>query len=224
VRFPGKLFPENWFVFLPGTAATLALLRVDRCLELFENHRDTGIERRTSPHFSLLMASQSRQARSKFTLEEDEALRGLVSEYGTSNWIEVSSWLPGRSPRQCRERWKHYLSTEKAEIPWTEAEDRILFEKISEWGAKWTRVAKVLGDRSDLEVKVRWLKKFNHIIRLLPKSNRDPIPLPDRPREPPAGESLFGAPAELVIILEEKEWLDLVEKPSDEASTQWDTV
>jgi hypothetical protein len=33
-------------------------------------------------------------------------------------------------------------------------------------------VAAVLGDRTDLEVKMRWLTKFNHILPMLPKPTR----------------------------------------------------
>jgi hypothetical protein len=99
-------------------------------------------------------------------------LRDMVAAIGRRRWKEIAKSLPGRNARQCRERWKHYLSCDKTEVPWTAEEDDLLFEKISLWGAKWTRVARLLGNRTDLEVKMRWLKKFNHLHPLLPKSKR----------------------------------------------------
>jgi hypothetical protein len=99
-------------------------------------------------------------------------LRAIVAELGTGSWADVAKALPGRNARQCRERWKHYLSCDKAGTPWTPEEDHLIFEKISAWGPKWTRVAAVLGDRTDLEVKMRWLTMFNHILPMLPKPTR----------------------------------------------------
>jgi hypothetical protein len=31
-------------------------------------------------------------------------------------------------------------------------------------------VASALGDRTDIEVKRRWIEKFNHVLPMLPKS------------------------------------------------------
>jgi hypothetical protein len=111
-------------------------------------------------------------ARSNFSAEEDTTLRAMVTELGTGCWAEVAKSLPGRNARQCRERWKHYLSCDKAAVAWTAEEDNLIFEQISAWGPKWTRVAAVLGNRTDLEVKMQWLKKFNHILPMLPKPTR----------------------------------------------------
>jgi hypothetical protein len=111
-------------------------------------------------------------ARSKFTDDENIQLRSLVAQHGLRAWVEIAKLLPGRSPRQCRERWKHYLSKDQSSVPWTESEDALLFEKVSELGPKWTRIAALLGNRTDIEIKARWLHKFNHILPLFPKSRR----------------------------------------------------
>jgi hypothetical protein len=123
--------------------------------------------------------------RSKFTQDEDNQLRNLVAEHGLKAWVEIATSLPGRNPRQCRERWKHYLSIDQSSAPWTEEEDTLLFEKVSELGPKWTRIAALLGNRTDIELKTRWLQKFNHILRLFPKSGRTPgLSLEDDPVQP----------------------------------------
>ena len=48
--------------------------------------------------------------RAKFTKEEDEMLKNLVENFGDNNWQVISSKMPGRNSRQCRERWQNYLS------------------------------------------------------------------------------------------------------------------
>jgi hypothetical protein len=97
---------------------------------------------------------------SRFTVEEDAQLQDLIEECGVSNWQDIADRMLGRNARQCRERWKHYLSGHKTHIPWTKQEDEILSQKVQELGQKWTKIAACLGDRTDLEVKNRWTKKF----------------------------------------------------------------
>lgn len=47
--------------------------------------------------------------RSRWTLEEDDALRGAVGVYGVGNWTKVQRYTPGRTDMQCRERWMNVL-------------------------------------------------------------------------------------------------------------------
>jgi hypothetical protein len=144
--------------------------------EKFEFSSRSSVKNSEHTLRSVMTTPKKPYSRSPFSPEEDAQLRHLVSEHGLSAWVEIANLLPGRNPRQCRERWKHYLSSDQGSLPWTEAEDALLFEKVAELGPKWTRLAKVLGNRTDIEVKMRWLKKFNHIIRLLPRSGRTPLP------------------------------------------------
>jgi hypothetical protein len=57
-------------------------------------------------------------------------------------------------------------------LPWTEAEDQFLFEQIQAWGPKWSRVAALLRHRTDIEVKARWMQKFNDSVPMLPRTRR----------------------------------------------------
>lgn len=100
------------------------------------------------------------RCRKKFLPEEDHRLRELVQKYGTNAWESVASEMPDRNVRQCRERWKHYLSSEQMNTPWTPEEDRILFEKIQELGPKWTKLTQYFNGRTDIQIKTRWMKKF----------------------------------------------------------------
>lgn len=108
------------------------------------------------------LGMKKRKNRNKFTEEEDEKLRELVLKHGDKSWNVVSSLMENRNQRQCRERWKHYLSCDiiDASKPWSKKEDKILLKRFNELGGKWTKIAKELPGRSDLQVKIRYL---NHI-------------------------------------------------------------
>ena len=94
---------------------------------------------------------KKRKIRNKFTPEEDQKLRELIQKHGDRSWNLVSSLMGNRSQRQCRERWKHYLSCDVnvASKPWTKEEDEILINKYNELGAKWTKIARELPGRSE---------------------------------------------------------------------------
>ncbi|KAH0796095.1 Myb-like DNA-binding domain containing protein [Histomonas meleagridis] len=96
-------------------------------------------------------------SRRKFSNEEDEKLKSLVSTYGTNDWRNIASHMENRNPRQCRERWKHYLSPSVSNGPWSEAEDELLREKHEELGPQWSRIAKFFPKRTDITVKNRWI-------------------------------------------------------------------
>lgn len=114
------------------------------------------------------MSHDKRRTRAKFLPEEDARLRELVLAHGTNSWEQIAGLMPGRNIRQCRERWKHYLSSERPYEPWTEEEDKILFDKVQALGAKWTKIAKFLPGRTDLQAKTRWQKIFSAKARRFP--------------------------------------------------------
>lgn len=43
-------------------------------------------------------------------LAEDNQLRELIEQHGTGNWTNIAEFLPGRSGKQCRERWHNHLN------------------------------------------------------------------------------------------------------------------
>ena len=93
-----------------------------------------------------------------FTSDEDERLRYLVKQLGDQNWALISSFMPGRLPRQCRERYIGYLSPNLNKSPWTPEEDRVLLRKLLEYGPKWMKMVPFFKGRSDCNIKNRWYK------------------------------------------------------------------
>ena len=93
---------------------------------------------------------------SKFSEEEDERLKEVVSRVGEYDWNLVSKEMPGRNARQCKERWSYYLSPSLNTSPWTQEEDNLLLSKQRELGSKWVKISKFFHNRTDAMVKNRF--------------------------------------------------------------------
>ncbi|OHT09480.1 DNA-binding protein reb1 [Tritrichomonas foetus] len=93
----------------------------------------------------------------KFTQEEDKLLIKAVTEIGTSDWRLVSTRVPGRNPRQCRERWNNYVNPQLVAAPWTSADDELLKKKFLELGPKWHLISTFFAGRSTNSIKNRFV-------------------------------------------------------------------
>ena len=108
------------------------------------------------------------KAKSKFTTEDDARLKFFVSRLGVNKWFEVSVCMGNKSTRQCRERWKTYLSPEISHEDWTYEEDALLYAKYLELGRKWSLIAKEFPNRTDTAIKNRCMV----LLRRIKKSER----------------------------------------------------
>lgn len=96
--------------------------------------------------------------KAKFTPEEDAMLKALVEVTGPYHWEAKSSQMPGKSARQCRDRWFNYLDPKLNLDDWTEDEDQRLIDKFLQVGPHWKIIADYLGNRSTNAVRNRLLK------------------------------------------------------------------
>eukprot|EP01032_Pedospumella_encystans_P032925 gene32925-37189_t len=96
----------------------------------------------------------------KWTEEEDQRLRGVVVE-GYDHWGKVAEKMPGRTAKQCRERWSNYLDPGLLKTPFTQAEDEklMLLQRMN--GNKWALISREMPGRTENSVKLRFnsLKK-----------------------------------------------------------------
>lgn len=109
----------------------------------------------------LTSLNMKKQTRKSFTPEEDIELIKLIQIYGANKWENIASFMPYRNARQCRERWKSFLSPTVINAPWTQAEDAYLKELYNNYGPKWAKITKYFVGRSDYNVKNRWQKIKN---------------------------------------------------------------
>ncbi|TMW68151.1 hypothetical protein Poli38472_007823 [Pythium oligandrum] len=87
--------------------------------------------------------------------DEDELLKELVAE-GRKNWGQVANRIPGRTSKQCRERWYNHLDPSIVRGEYTPEEDRIILEAQARLGNKWSTIAAMLPGRTEDAVKIRW--------------------------------------------------------------------
>ena len=106
-----------------------------------------------------------RLERVQFTKSEDAVLKRAVESEQPPDWKSISKLLPGRTPRQCRERYNHYLSPEVNLTSWTEQEDRLLLKKYAEYGKQWSQISKFFNGRTYVQIhnRFRLLKRSGTI-------------------------------------------------------------
>jgi hypothetical protein len=119
-------------------------------------------------HDDLYVGDPSRVTRSKFTEVEDQHLCSLVEQFGECNWMAIASGLPGRTVRQCRDRWNHYLAPEAKISEWTTEEDRLLVERLRTFGKQWAKLSLMFPGRTAISIR-------NHCCKLARQSDADPI-------------------------------------------------
>jgi hypothetical protein len=93
----------------------------------------------------------------KWTPEEDHRLQSAVARFGSDNWQRIAAVIPGRSGKQCRERWIGHVSPEVVRQDWSPEEDLVLVQKQGEFGNHWAKIAVFLPGRSVVAAKNRWI-------------------------------------------------------------------
>jgi hypothetical protein len=133
-----------------------------------------------------------RKNTARFTPEEDTALSQAVTQYGIRDCALIASFVPGRTARQCRDRWNSHLNPILNLLPWTPDKDDLLLQKYQELGHKWTRIAAFFPDRTDMQCKNRWhtLQRHHRKAQLAPPAQQPAAVLPaqstQQSAQPPA--------------------------------------
>ncbi|TVU41062.1 hypothetical protein EJB05_14553, partial [Eragrostis curvula] len=132
-----------------------------------------------------------RTGRGRWSLDEDKCLMVAVKLFRSGSWNRISQFVPGRTQSQCRERWKDVLDPSLDHGEWRPEEDSKLLDAVSKLGTKWSKVAKLIPNRSDNMCLSRWrrlcqdklpaLQATNQIKKTIFQSN-----FVDREKERPA--------------------------------------
>ena len=101
--------------------------------------------------------------RELFTADEDIKLIKLVQLTGVGKWKLISSYFPNRNSRQCKERWNNFLNPDINKKPWTEEEDKLLFEKYEEFGSQWKVISTFFNQRTHISLRNRMMKLKRHM-------------------------------------------------------------
>ena len=71
--------------------------------------------------------------RQRFSPAEDELIKKLAKDDSLS-WDDIAKHIPGRTGRQCKDRYNVYLNTVVSHKEWTPEEDEIIIQKYKELG------------------------------------------------------------------------------------------
>ena len=96
-----------------------------------------------------------------FTTEEDKIIRKMVAEIGEHKWSLIAKELPGKNRKQIRDHYINFLKLgQKGGRKFAEIEDQAIVDAVTIKGYKWTAIAKLLLNRSPIEVKNRFYGKL----------------------------------------------------------------
>jgi hypothetical protein len=108
-------------------------------------------------------ASRARAPPQIWTPEEDAKLTGAVKTLG-KYWVAVAVLVPGRTTKQCRQRWAETLDPGMNSGRWTVEEDAMLIEAVTELGEDWVGVAVMVTGRTILQCRYRWVESLHPAI------------------------------------------------------------
>jgi hypothetical protein len=99
---------------------------------------------------------QQSKKRIHFTPDEDKNIIHLVSIYGTDKWKIIAGFIKNKTPRQCRERFRNYLSPNIQNLPWCAEEISHLLRLVQLHGTKWNILTSYFPGRSQTDIKNKW--------------------------------------------------------------------
>ncbi|CAK8992774.1 Transcription factor MYB3R-2 (Myb-related protein MYB3R-2) (OsMYB3R-2) [Durusdinium trenchii] len=92
-----------------------------------------------------------------WTEEEDSMLKDIVLKSNqTPSWGIVADSIPGRTAKQCRERWRLNLNPDINREPWSPEEDALLLKLQEKVGSRWAEIKNHFDRRTENAVKTRF--------------------------------------------------------------------
>ncbi len=123
-------------------------------------------ETQPDPGVKIMVVPGTEKGRNPWSPEEDQNIFRLVRLHGVDKgWKFLSESMPGRTAKQCSERWRNHLDPAVKKHVWTEFEDNTLIRTHQSAGPKWSTMAKLLPGRTDHAIKNRWYSTMRRVNR-----------------------------------------------------------
>ncbi|KAK8881319.1 hypothetical protein M9Y10_004054 [Tritrichomonas musculus] len=115
----------------------------------------------------LINENNSISKRKFFTKEEDNLLTMAALSFGSESWNSIAQYVPGKTPKQCRDRWTNYLHPSLNFQPWSDQEDQLLVNLVNSHGTHWSKMRQFFPDRSTNSIKNRWYWLIKNQIKVI---------------------------------------------------------
>ena len=103
---------------------------------------DRGADSRSQPRAVFAAVEEGAEAGAEEGSPEEDSLLVLYKQSG-GNWAEVAEHIPGRTAKQCRERWCNHINPDIRKGDWSVVEDNIIVSLQKQWGNRWSAIAEV---------------------------------------------------------------------------------
>ncbi|TVU27625.1 hypothetical protein EJB05_19119, partial [Eragrostis curvula] len=110
-----------------------------------------------------------------WTPEEDARLALFAKDHAFRRWRRVAEGMPGRSSKQCRDRWRHHLARDVYHRPFTAGDDEELARLFRRHGGRWKEMSRAAHGRTSRIMRRRW-KEIRGTDAILSKLWRPPPP------------------------------------------------
>jgi len=104
----------------------------------------------------------SPKKRNPWSVSEDAELIRLINIHGKV-WAKVASLMGGRTGKQVRDRYLNVLAADIRKGPWTDVEDKKIWQLFKEIGPHWCKIAAHMEGRTEIQVKNRY---YTHLKRI----------------------------------------------------------
>ena len=98
----------------------------------------------------------------------DHLLIMAVHKYKHESWNIIAQHVPGKTPKQCRDRWANYLNPSLELGPWSQSEDQLLVSLVNKYGTHWTKMKNEFPHRSTNSLKNRWYWLIKNQVKIYP--------------------------------------------------------
>ena len=100
--------------------------------------------------------SEPKNRRVRFTVEQDLLIKKYVANNINPDWAEIAKLIPGKTGKQCRERYNNFLSPTVNKEAWTPEDDLRLLHSFHYFGTSWASIAPFFPGRTNNDIKNRY--------------------------------------------------------------------